>query len=511
MAKNKEVLTDYTDSFVQGMITSLNSELLPPAACSYARNVVLDNYKAEKRFGYSKTNAIELAAAAAVRSLYYGKGGGSVTNKIMAMSGSKIYSMTTAGVATERATGLSTSQKWDFCEGVLSGTARIIMVAPGNAPYQWDGSAASASTFTGPATNCDYGAYYASRLWFADADLRILYSSNRDTINVWDAQDWIYVGKESDGPITRLVSMGRYLLIFMQKAVYILTGNRIRYPQNVSIEQVQLNDGCPAPWSVTKIQDKVFWVGNEGFYELQGRSAKRISGSVDDDFVALDKSNISVSAGERIGNLWVVSVPYGSSAVNTRTYCIHWSLPRNVYGDYPITFWDGAVGSCWAYSPGTQTTYFGSQTTGFVFKYDTSLYSDNTAAIPFELITRGLGFGDPYSEKMFTKIHPQLDVSASGSVIVSAGANDTASGSFVECPAATTAAPLSLATTGSFMGEYGGSPSWVRNGVVNYPLVPIAAAGDPLVGSWFRVRFYDSSVYALALRRVYYEGLLKAR
>lgn len=508
---SKAYLSDYTNSFLEGMITRVSPEQLSPSACSVARNVILDRYSAQKRFGFSKVNASELAAAAAVRSLYICNGQGSITNKIMAMSAGKIYSMTTGGVATERATGLNTSQQWDFAEGTLVGTQRVIMVASGNAPYQWDGAAATASTFVGPATHGDYVAYHYNKLWIADADLRTIYASARDDFNTWDPLDFLIVGKDSDGPITRLVPMGRYLVIFMQKAVYLLYGNRIRYPRNVSIEQVELQDGCPAPWTVTNIKGQIFFVGNEGFYVLIGKQAKKISFSIEDEYSSISRTNIVTAAAGRVGNLWVVSVPHGSAQVaNNRTYCIHWNLPPNSFGDYPITYFDGLVSGAWTYSTGLRKMYLSSQTSGYVYLYDSTLYSDDGAAIPFELVTRGLTFGDQYAEKSLLKIQPQFDVVTSGSVVISAGANETATASFVEAPAATTALPLGLGATGSFMGEYGGDLSYARNGIAHYPMAPVAG-GDPLVGTWFRARFYDSSTRSLTLRRCYYEAASKAR
>ena len=51
-------LTDYTNAFINGMITSVKAEDLPASACTLARNIVLDDYTAAKRFGYSKVNSI---------------------------------------------------------------------------------------------------------------------------------------------------------------------------------------------------------------------------------------------------------------------------------------------------------------------------------------------------------------------------------------------------------------------------------------------------------------------
>ena len=443
-----------------------------------------------------------------MRSLYIGRGSGNVTNKIMAVSAGKIYSMTTAGVATERATGLSTTQYWDMTEGLISGTSRIVMVAPNNAPYQWDGSAASASTFTGPATNGDYCMYHIGKLWVADGDLRLVYMSANDNMTSWNSLDVLRIGKESDGPITRIVSMGRYFVCFMQKAVYLIYGNRIRNPRNVTIEQVDLDDGCVAPWSVTRVGNKIFWVGNNGFYVLVGREARMLTNSITAEFDSIDRSNIQVSQGGYVDNKWFVSVPHGSSATNTRTYCIHASMAPNALGEYPISYFDGLLGGCFTYNPGTKILYFGSQTAGFVNKYDTTLYSDDGAAVPYELITRGLTFGDQYLEKELTKVQLQLDVVASGTLVVSVRVNDSSTD--VECPSATTAAPLSTASTGDFMGDYGGAPSWIRNGVVHVPLRP-AVDGEPLIGIYFKARFYDSSTRNVVLRRVTYESQPVAR
>jgi len=511
MAKRKagDVLSDYTNAFIGGMNTSLNSEDLSPNTITLGRNLLLNDFSAAKRHGVTKVNGAELATSERVRSLYIGNGSGSVKNKIIAISDSKIYSMTTAGAVTERATGLNTSQRWDFCEGVLSGTSRIIMVAKNNAPYQWDGLAGSATTFTGPATNGDYCMYHLGKLWIADEDLRLIYVSEHDLISTWHALDQIRVGRESDGPITRIVSMGRYFVCFMQNAVYLISGNRVRSPRNMSIEQVDLNDGCPAPWSVTRINNKIFWVGNDGFYVLIGREARRLTTSIQAEFDAIDRDTIDESQGGRLDDVWMVSVPHNASATNTRTYFIHWTLPVNEFGEYPITYGDGEIiGASYAYSPGLKRTYIGDDVDGFVHKYDTATFADNGAAVPYELITRGLHFGDQYTEKVFTKIQPQFDVVAGGTVVVSARTNDSVTD--VECPTATTGAPFSLGATGDFMGQGGGDPDYARNGVVHTTFVP-SVDGEPLTGTWFKARFYDSSTKNLVLRRAYYESIYKAR
>lgn len=503
-----KVLPGVTNSFAGGMVTSFNPEVLPQDCHTRLQNVVLDTLSADKRNGYTKLNAVELAAASAVRSVYIGQGTTGVGRKVIAISGNKIYSIDPdTGTATERATGLNTSQRWDFTEGTLSGTARIVMVAPNNAPYQWDGAAASASTFTGPATNGDYVMYHASRLWIADGDLRTLYSSKIDVMSTWDSLDNIIVGKEEDGPITRIVSMGRYAVIFMQRAVYLLYGNRIRHPRNIALEKINLEDGCPAPWSVTKINNMIFFVGNEAFYVLIGRNAKKISRSIEVDFDTINKGYIDICQGTRQGNMWWVSVPYGAAqTTNNRTYVIHWNLPANDFGDFPITYFTGLAGNCFTYHPNTRKTYLGSSSQGFVYYYDTSLYADDSVAIDYDIITRANDFGDPFLEKVLTKIQVQVDVVASGSLAVSAGENEIAVGSF------TTAAtsPIDTGTTGFFMGDYGGESAYTRNGIVNYPIVP-ASGGTPLIGTWFRYRLRDNSTTNMSIRRIYSEAIPKAR
>jgi hypothetical protein len=504
----EEVLQDFIPDFRGGMVTAYSPEQLAQNCFSRMQNCTLDTGIPECRYGYSKLNAVQLPAAAAVRSMWHGRSG-AVGNQIIAISGSKIYSINRdTGTATERATGLNTSQPWSFCEAIYSGANNIVMVAPNNLPYRWDGVAASASTFTGPATNGDYVAHYGGKLVIADADLRMLYLSDPDFIYSWDVYDGIVIGREEDGPITGLLSMGRYLLVFMQKAVYLVFGNRLQPPQNFAIDRVDLDDGCPAPFSIQRCGKWIFWVGNEGFYVMRGKSAKRIT-TLDYEFSLINKSYIHLCQGGKNGHQYWVSVPSGvGQTVNNLTYVVHYELPTNQYGDFPWTYFSGLAGNCFAYSPGTGLTYFGSSSAGWVYKYNSALYTDDGTGIDYDIITRGLHFGDKLMNKALTRIHFEAVAVNGATLNVSSGANNVGTGSFIASDEGT----IALDESGKYMGAYSGATDYARNGVVNYPLPP-ESGGSPIIGEWFRVRFRSSATsLRVALTGIMaFESVMKSR
>jgi hypothetical protein len=165
---------------------------------------------------------------------------------------------------------------------------------------------------------------------FASGDDTVLYFSNAFT--PLSLTDNIVVGGESEaGKITGLVSWKGKLIIFKQHSIWEMTGST---QEDISFNEVVSGSGCFAPHSIIPTENAIYFLGEDGFYYFDGKSASLISRSISPDIQGRnylrDNFVVGVDNKEDRALIWAVST--GTSTVNDTCFVLFYGNSPEVKG-----------------------------------------------------------------------------------------------------------------------------------------------------------------------------------
>lgn len=489
------------DGFDAGYISRMKNERLPPNALTRALNLTVENSDAVKRYGSSKHNAIALSTALPVVSAYYTNG--MIADKLIVTSGVKIINLS-SGVEAVLETGLTSGQRYGFAEAIKGGVNYVYIAATGQAPRRWDGAAAATTVVAGPTENPRYLCWHKRRMWACSPLTINLWLSKRDDPETWDGTNYIPVLAPSDGIWTGLIDKEDYLIAFAEGAIFFVYGNDPEPPgTNIVTRKIgQRFHGCVAPYSIVEDEKTgaVYYVAKDGVYALEGQTPKYLSRMIEPDWKLVTAGSMGLCASVIDDDRLWVAVPHNGATANNRVYCFHLRKPG-----IPVTIFSGWAPAVFTKNFLTRQIYWGDDARAYVLKYDTTLFSDEGAAVDFDLISAGLTFGDPFGNYTAMRGRLQADVVTSGTCVISTGPDesnpDAVPSEFMEAPSATTAVPLALGATGPVYGDAGGDDTTPRFGIVDYP-INLVADGGVARGSVARVRVRANNTLAMTLRRI---------
>jgi hypothetical protein len=145
-----------------------------------------------------------------------------------------------------------------------------------NAPWTWDGAAASISLLGGtpPIGNI---AILWQNYWFVagvgTARARLYFSALGDP-STWPAINFIDIPSPYDGdPITGLAILYGNLIVFKRNSIYIIQGTD---PTTFVVSKTNAAVGCVSPYSVVSVDNLVYFVSDKGLYALNLSNEKQI-------------------------------------------------------------------------------------------------------------------------------------------------------------------------------------------------------------------------------------------
>lgn len=265
------------------------------------------------------------------------------------------------------------------------------------------------SSHTG-ATKGYYGAYYDNRLWCVDETYSDTLNFSTKTPDATKVLDFSTNGTSSNpGTVTILPGSGAVitgLKVFKNK-LYIFLANAIYrlYPASASntftVELVTNSVGCVAHRTIVQVGEDLFFAGDNGIYSLG------------DVGTYTDVRTANKSA--RVQRLFDALTGGLKAKLSAEYYNFKYHLFYSLYGSqndsclvYDIRYqaWQDwrnmAANSATVYTDTTKTKnlYFGSPTTGKVFKmYDT--VSDNGTAITSQWYSKSFDEDEPDTVKLF--------------------------------------------------------------------------------------------------------------
>ena len=299
------------DDFDEGMIDGMDDTDLPVSAARDCRNFI-SRYKGilEKRPGQERLNGTVLGG---VPHGLYAYCNGAV-KKLLAMASTKLSVWNPAtSTFDDLKTGLDGSATL-ICE-----TCANYMVAFNgvDAPFKWSGTGETSALANAPATG-RYPVLFKEKLFCVPGtDLSQLWWSDSFAPETWPAVNYWDIGKGDGDIITCLKVFFGDLVIFKNRAIYLLRGTSL---DDFRMDQMDLRVGCVGPLAAAPFKERLYFVSESGLYSFNGLNARSISD-------------------ERIPRLWndIDQANIGKSCVAVWDNLVWFSLPLKNQITFKVT------------------------------------------------------------------------------------------------------------------------------------------------------------------------------
>lgn len=265
------------------------------------------------------------------------------------------------------------------------------------------GTATVSASLTVPTP--DFIENYSNRIWTLTnntLNFSVLDTSvTEEHFNDWDTSNNsgiinIPAGKGDTG--TGLYALGNALFVFQRHAIWAVYGNS---PANFELRNITNEIGMVDKRTLVEWGDTITFLSDKGVYMFDGSNLKNISDGVVNSTIE-SWANKTSAVATLWQNSYIIGYTPGGGAANTEA--LYYDYTRNVWGRT-----DGAymnVFSNWIGGTDNGEVYFGSSTTGNVYRWDSGSHDDG-----YEIYTLydtpSLGFGAGINDKAIKKFFIQ--------------------------------------------------------------------------------------------------------
>ena len=226
-------------------------------------------------------------------------------------------------------------------------------------PFEWDGTASSATTSTLPAnvTKPKYVAEFNNYLFYAHVVLsgvarksRFYWCNIKDT-STWRATQFIDVSKEDGQEITGIKVLGDRLIIFKSRSIYALyfTGDADIPFILPGGGKTSSSVGCVGTNTIQEVDNGLVFLSSDGFYFFDGNNSFKISDKITTTILGYNKARFpsGVSLVQKTKNRYWCALTSSGGATNDRIAV--WDYFNNAWTIYvglnasamTITYQDG--------------------------------------------------------------------------------------------------------------------------------------------------------------------------
>jgi hypothetical protein len=243
---------------------------------------------------------------------------------------------------------------------------------------------------------------YQNRVYWSDIGAPLTFNAN----------NYVDINPGDGDSITALGKIQDELLVFKKNSVWSISGwdgstfsSTTLAGQNTNARIVGV--GCVAPFSVVELGNKVFYFSMNGNSPVIREIHKTVygvtqAGGIISENIKTTMDTITLSSLNKISSAYdgryiYWSIPTAGSSVNNKIIALDtWNITAS---NYPFTTMTGKNAEYFAVStiPGYATVYFADSTqilsspitySGKVFKFDSSIHSDNGANIAIDVRSR---------------------------------------------------------------------------------------------------------------------------
>lgn len=236
------------------------------------------------------------------------------------------------------------------------------------------------------------------------ADPNKVVFSNFADYEIYTSTDFVYVPSPKTGdPVTALVSLNGYLLIFTRKNKFILSGDD---NDTFFLEEAPDQNGTFRQETVTQDDNFVYYLSEDGVYQSNGSEAELLSENMYEELRTLSNKD-DCSLVEHKGRIYMF-FPESGQAANNRAYV--WNPKFSGQSDTMESL-DTKVYISRAYSSAfDDELYVASSLVGQVFTYESEAndYTDVGGEIEFTLSTHYFSFVSPAVLKQIRYWNPRF-------------------------------------------------------------------------------------------------------
>lgn len=267
--------------FRGGLNTKAAPYLVGENECRNAQNVISTVRGSIKKRNGNVTFCNTFAGSpAGITSLF---GMNVAATVLIATGGTKIYSISTGGTATDitGAASLTSNLKWEFITAASSGGQGPLYGVNGtNTPKYWTGAGniADWTASVGSVPNGTFIKFAANRVWIAGttANPSRLFFSDIGDPRSWTATNVVDLDPNDGQTITGIHPLGPYLLVFKQKKIFLI------YDLNTGANRaLSTNVGCVAPRSIAEGPDGVYFLSaDQGVFVASANKLTNVSDNI---------------------------------------------------------------------------------------------------------------------------------------------------------------------------------------------------------------------------------------
>lgn len=312
---------------------------------------------------------------------------GTTTRKLVNIADGKLYKMDDLdGTWDDETNGLTITAD-NLCDfEVFLDT--LYVVNGQDTPFEWDGTASSATTSTLPSgvTKPKYVASFNNYLFYANVVVssvvnssRIYWSDLKDT-STWRSTSFIDIAKDDGQTITGLKVLADRLIIFKERSIYSLffTGEADIPFILPGGGKTNSDAGCVSFRTIQEVENGLVFLSSDGFYFFDGNNSFRISdkitSTITNDMAPTQFMN-ATAVNQRNKNRYWCALTSSGQATNNRV--LVWDYFNNawtIYVGLNISSMDIA------YVSGTEERVYFGDYGGFVYRADSGT-SDNPANV----------------------------------------------------------------------------------------------------------------------------------
>jgi len=354
-----------------------------------------------KRGGYTEVNSTAISGSTGIYGLgaYYQADG---TRELLYASHTTIGKLTVGtGATASLITSLTSNQRTRF----ETFQDLIIAVNGSDSPQKYNGTTGEDLGGSPPTTS--YIALHKNYMFLAGNSTykSRLYYSNIDDCETWGANDFVDVNTDDGDKIIGLQVTLDSLVIFKEYNVYILYGDTPTYTEGLTlwrIKKASTDTGAVSQGSINVFAKNLIYMSRNKGVQVFGGAAT--SGEVAFDSITsamlsekitptidgLNETRFSQAEAIGFDNKYILSLPNGSSTTNNLNLVYDYAKPGWSLWNIPANCW------CVFRTSGRDYLYFGSTTTGKIYRYTPTTYSDNGTAISAYYKTKDFDLSTKY-------------------------------------------------------------------------------------------------------------------
>jgi hypothetical protein len=214
----------------------------------------------------------------------------------------------------------------------------------------------------------------------------------------WPASFFFDVATEENDEIVELKVFRDALIIFCKRSIWALYGDG-RTLNDYELKKINVPSGCIAPNSVQTVGNNIFYLSDDHVYSLFSTdenfisaeiisNVKETGSSVEQTLKSIPLTDKEKAVGTYFENKYYLSFPSGLTLVFDTTLGA-WTKFTNIQANSFLNR-DGVL--------------FFSSDTGYIYKFDETVFSDDGQPINFSITTKNMDFGYEVQDKKFRRL-----------------------------------------------------------------------------------------------------------